>query len=294
MAESEGERVSIVEVSRDLTEIVNLCDELLAEAINKAADPLMPGGLALVALADVASLQEWSDLLEAAELRHQADPENWPAPVVDDDDEWEPPLQTLLFWTEAWRETHGYPLERRPTVTSEARFVRWALDWAWDNEPHFDDFAEDVRKAKSRLEDLLHEGLRSRHGVPCFDCNVDLVRPSRPPRNVRWCEGHEGVCTWPHRFCAHDRGGLADEWKCPRCDRHYGVEDYVRAVKHAHLAHADWLTAPDCEQRTGAKAGTIKVWASRGKVPKRLDPETRRVLYHVPSIETCAGDGLAS
>jgi hypothetical protein len=216
-------------------------------------------------------------------------------PTIEDDEDWIPPLQTLLFWSEAWRAEHGYPLPVRPTVASEANFIRWALGWAWDNEVHWDDFAGDVKRARARLEDLLKEGLRAKRGVPCFDCNVDLIRPSRPPRKIHWCDGNDGVCTWPHKFCAHDRGGLADEWKCPTCDRRYGVEDYVRAVQHAHLAFADYLPAAECEQRTGIKVGTIKVWATRGKVPKRLDPDSRRVLYHIPSIEaaTRREDGVA-
>lgn len=297
MSETEAIAAPAVQVAQDLTAIVELSDDLLAEAVIKASDPLMPGGLAMVALGHVSSLEEWAETLEAAEHRHSTDPKRWAEPVIEDDDEWEPPLQTLLFWSEAWRTEHGYPLAERPTLASEANFIRWALGWAWDNELHWDDFAADIRKAKSRLEDLLKEGLRSSHGVPCFDCNVDLIRPSRPPREVRWCEGHEGVCTWPHRFCAHDRGGLADEWKCPSCDRRYGVEDYARAVRSAHYAHADYLAGPEAALRTGVTLGKIRVWAHRGKVPKRIDRETRRVLYHVPSIEAAEAtrreDGVA-
>lgn len=272
-----------IEIAQDLTAIAEMSEELLDEAIVKAADPLMPGGLAMVALAPVSSLDEWAEVLEAAEHRAIADHRELPA--VEDDDDWEPPLQTLLFWSEQWRGEHGYPLPKRPSLATEANFIRWALDWAWENELHWDDFADDIAAARARLENLLKEGLRAKHGVPCFDCNVDLVRPSRPPRDVRWCEGHDGVCTWPHKFCAHDRGGLADEWKCPACDRRYGMEDYVRAVQQAHFAHADYLPLADAIARTGAPRGSIQGWATRGLVRRSKHSTTGRTLYHVGDIE---------
>jgi transposase-like protein len=89
----------------------------------------------------------------------------------------------------------------------------------------------------------------------------------------------------PHEVCPHDRGGLRDEWKCPGCDRTYSLEDYARAVSHAHYAFADFLTLDDASARTGVKPGTIKVWANRGKVAKKRDRDSGRMTYRVADIE---------
>ena len=131
---------------------------------------------------------------------------------------------------------------------------------------------------------MLQEGKRNQRGVQCFDCQVDLVRPSEDRREHKHCAGHDGLCHWPHKFCPHDRGGLRDEWVCPSCQRTYGVEDYYRAVRHAHFVSAEFLTLDDAADRTGVKAGTIKVWVNRGKVRKRKDQDSGRMTYHVPDI----------
>lgn len=276
--------MSTLDVARDLREIVTICARLEEEAIAKAADHLMPGGEAMVNLAYVADLSVWNRRVELAEQAGGAD-------LVDEDpDDLWPAFQRLRFWSEGWRETLGMDYDDprwRPTIASEAGFLANpdVLAWVAENEPHFDDFADDVHTAHAQLENLLAEGRRAQHGVQCFDCSVDLVRPMRERRVLRECEGVEGVCTWPHRFCAHDRGGLADEWTCPTCERHYSVEDYYRAVSHAHFVHADWLTLDDAAQRTGVLAGTIKVWVTREKVRKQRDRDTGRMTYNVRDIE---------
>lgn len=270
----------VVEVARNLSEIERLADALEAQAIAQATDRLMPGGAAMVALGPVANLEAWQNRVDTA-LR-MAYENGLTLPTIDDDSDDEPPLQTLLFWSEEWRREHGYELDGRlPSLSSEAAFLRWALNWAWDNEVKFDDFAKDVRATRARLENLLHAGRRSDRGVQCFDCQVDLIRPSRDLQTIRHCDGHDGVCTIPHRHCPHDRGGLADEWVCPSCERRYDEDSYRRAVTHAHFVHAAWLPLELCAERTGEKPGTIKVWAHRGKVAKRRDLETGRMLYSV-------------
>jgi len=270
-----------ITVAQHLTAIVELSERLEDQAINDANDHLMPGGLAMVALASVANLEAWANRVDTAERRGLS-------LAIEDDDDWEPPLQTLLFWSEDLRRTHDLENEARPTIASEANVIRWALDWLWENEPRFEDFAEDMRVARGRLEALLAEGLRAKRGVPCLSVECDggiLVQPVDDRREHRWCEGHDGVCHLPHERCPHDRGGLRDEWVCPSCDRRYGVEDYRRAVAQSAFLNAEWLPLEDAIARTGAKRGSIQGWATRGHVRRRKDVETGRVLYNVAQIE---------
>lgn len=275
----------VTKVARNLTEIERLVVDLAEQAIHAANDREIPGGDALAALAPVASPEAWEHVYEAAETLGRD-----VSHVADEDDNDEPPLQTLLFWSEQWRHEHGMPFDPEPhrpypTISSEANFIRWCLPWAWDNEDHFEDFVRDMRGVVAKLEAILLAGKRNLRGVPCFDCGSDLVRQSFDPKHYPTCSGFDGLCRIPHSVCPHDRGGLRDEWKCPGCDRTYTLTDYARAVSHAHYAFSEWLTLEDAAQRTGAKAGTIKVWVTRGLVRRERNKHSGRVVYNVPDIQ---------
>ena len=280
----------VVRAAQDLTEIERLSDELEAEAINAASDPMMPGGRAMVTLAGAANLEAWENLQQATERYGRA---YTSADDEDPDEAWSA-FQLLLFWSEQWRVELDHETEVRPTLASEVKFLRWCLNWAWANELNWDDFATDVRRARARLEDLLREGLRSERGVPCLSCNVDLVRPTANRREVNWCSGHDGVCKIPHERCPHDRGGLRDVWVCPSCEREYDTESYRRAVAQAHLFSADWLTVEQVTTRTGVARGSITGWASRGQVRRRKDVQTGRMTYSVTDVETRMAEEVAS
>lgn len=201
----------VVKVARDLTEIMNLHEDLQEQAISKANDRLMPGGLAMVALADVASIEAWSDQLEAAEYKHLADAKRYPSPMLDDEDTtWEPPLQTLLFWSEAWRTAHGYEHRSRPTLATETAFIRWCLDWAWDNEIKWEVFAEDVHTVRRRMENILKAGNRDiiSDDVTCLVCETRLRRRMT-------------------------RDGYEDEWWCIDCHNHLTPAQYNLSTSEA-------------------------------------------------------------
>lgn len=181
----------VVRVAQDLTEISNLYDDLKAQAVANANARLMPGGLAMVVLANVCSLSEWSERIEAAEHAHLADPDRFPELIIEDDDTWEPPLQTLVFWSERWRTERGYDIRPKPTLVSEAGFIRNSLDWAWDAEPQWDKFAEQIRKARGRLENVLSAGNRDivSEDVECIICDNRLRRrmTSTGYEDEWWC-----------------------------------------------------------------------------------------------------------
>lgn len=291
-----------VDVARDLTAIEQLAGALEDEAVHRAAHPLMPGGLAMVALGPVASsatydaqLDELEELAIAYAYAHGLDSSDL-MPETYEDVNWEPPLQTLLFWSEDWRNQHDRPLvdehghARRPTVATEASFIRWALDWAWDNELHWNDFADDVRAVRSRLESVLYDGVRVvARGAPCLyeECRgARLVRKTVPTR------GPNGRKAW-----------RLTDWHCPRCKRSWSEEAYAgnvyAAIERSHwedMAGLDgepeaWCTVDRAARKVDRPEGTIRSWVSRGEVLAACSIRTRRTLVRLADVE--ARDQLA-
>jgi hypothetical protein len=254
----------VVKVARDLTEIVKLTEDIATEAEHKANDSLMPGGLAMVALAGVANLEAWENRYQAAEsLGRNA------AHVLDEDDTWEPPLQTLCFWSEQWRAEHGSEYDQRPTLASEANFIRWALDWAWDHELHWDDFAADIRKARVRLENLLHAGSRpERSRIICNMCD------SRPRLLV--VRGVADDCS-------------DDGWKCPGCKARFDAKAVQTA--HATMLRSEgaerWVAQADAIatlKAQGRPERTVRAWLAEGEGSGYCDPTTHQVWVWWPDL----------
>lgn len=298
----------LTRVARNLREIVDLAAALRDQAVHKANDRLMPGGLAMVALSPVASCEAWENRQQTTERTGQA------YTVAEDEGDWTPPLQDLLFWSEAWRRELEQDWNVTPTLVSEASWLAHQVGWAWDHEPHFEDFAEDVHDARATLEAMLYAGARSMHGVNCFGCNAELVRASDEPRhcacgprpnahvsehflrNDACCLGCAALAEWEGRHANCQQGGLRDEWRCPNCERKYDPESYALAVRHAHFAHAEWLPIEQCAERTSTPGRTITAWATRGHVRTKPDPTSGRQTYSVSDVETrrAANEAVAS
>ena len=270
----------VVRVARDLTEICNMSVTLDDQALHKANDRLMPGGRAMVALADVASPATWERRIELTEHAWvEADAvahvDGWgvrrgksgPTPhVADEDDEWEPPLQTLLFWSEAWRAEHNALYDQRPTIASEANFIRWALNWAWDNELHWDDFAADINRIRLRLENLLYAGNRvERTRVPCTN-----VACERPARLIKVYANHAKY----------------DHYKCPGCKNRYEQKDFARAkLQHLTAQGADrHVKMQDARDAIDRPERTWRKWLRLWYVRSYRDPRTGQVWVWWPDV----------
>lgn len=203
-----------VKTARDLTEILDLYARLRAHALNHASDRLMPGGHAMVALGKVANLEAWENMQQATERYGRA----YTSVEDEDPDEAWSAYQLLEYWSEDWRRIHQaeYDAEEfKRTVATEANFIRSILDWAWDNEPRWDDFAADIRRARVRLENVVHAGKRAdRARVVCDRCEDG-------PRLI------------------HLRGRTEedDRWKCPRCKHRFTHDEKMRA--HARQLQQD-------------------------------------------------------
>lgn len=269
------------DVAQDLRTIVALHDDLLTQAVHSANDPLMPGGQAMVELAYVALPSQYARQIDYLEEVLETYPD-----LNHEDDSWEPPLQTLLFWSERWRIDRGFPLEdRRPTIGSEAHFLRTSVDWAWENELHFEDFVKDVADAKRRIENTLSAGNRvAFRGVPCMyeSCRgTQLVRKTVPTR------GKNGKKTW-----------RLSDWHCPKCKRSWTPEEYTRniyaAIQRSKIEQIDdelWCTVDHAATRTGRPEGTVRSWVSRGDVSAVCWIDGRRTLVRYADVE--ARDRLA-
>lgn len=251
-------------VAGDLRAVVAMHERLLAEAVHSANDPLMPGGKSMVELGPVANLETWANLIDGLERRwldyYGLPGEDMPNWAENEDDTWEPPLQTLLFWSESWRHERGYPLEgRRPTIATEASFLRHSVEWAWDHEPHFEDFAKDVAAARRCVEDTLHEGDRAERGAPCLyeTCNgARLTRRLKPTRDK------DGAKVWVHT-----------DWKCRRCGSSWTEDRYAAMVTAAHeatkieeVSGEMWCSVDYAARKVDRSVKTIRTWIDRSEL----------------------------
>jgi len=236
-----------IAVAQHLTAIVELSERLEDQAINDANDHLMPGGLAMVALASVANLEAWAHKVDAAE-RHGL------RLAIEDDDEWVPPLQTLLFWSEDLRRTHDLENESRPTIASEANVIRWALDWLWENEPHFEDFARDMRDARRQTETLLMAGERAdRIRVTCPDCEAGK-----------------------RLIIMYGATEDDDQWKCPACKHRFTADDVDRAYRKQlrHQGAERWVRMADAVsimRGYGWRGESVRGWVDGTDVEAATD-----------------------
>lgn len=269
---------TVVDVAQALRAIENSYEAFMVQAIHHAGDRLMPGGEAMVARASVASLDEWSEQVAAAEMHHFATCPRLDhtrcrfAEHVSDEDDQEPPLQTLLFWSEQWRAEAGYELGRRPTIATEANFIRGNLDWAWSNLVEWDDFAADIERARVRVENLLMAGIRSERGVPCL---YDECRGKRLVRKLEPCRDEDGNKSW-----------RLTKWHCPSCRRSWDDDRYAAmvtaAAEAAKVEEIDgdiWCTVDYAARRVGRPEATIRSWLHRGHIGTVCIIRGRRVRF---------------
>lgn len=266
--EPEVEAGPVVKVARDLREIETMCAQLDDQAEHKANASLdqhhMPGGLAMVALAPVANLEAWTNRLDTAlRLGHDT---SW---VEDEDSEWEPPLQTLRFWSEQWRALFAAEYDIRFTVATEAAFIRWALPWAWDNLVEWDDFARDIRDARVRIENVLYAGNRAER------TRIECVRCDDPRRLVK--------------IYGDATDGSDDMWKCPSCKGRYDADETRRA--HAKMLRSTgaekWVHQADAIgtlKAQGRPERTIRAWLGEGEGEAYCDPVTHEVWVWWPDL----------
>lgn len=157
----------VVKVSRGLRSIRMMAPMLNDRGEDLATSSEGPGGDATATAAPVASPATWERRYELAEeawdtlaLTENLPPETRPST---EDEIWEAPLQTLLFWSEEYRTRLDMDSGLTPTLNTEANFLanHDVLTWIRDNEPRWDDFAQDVADTVTRLENIVRAGIRT-------------------------------------------------------------------------------------------------------------------------------------
>lgn len=193
----------------------------------------------------------------------------------------EPPLQLLATWEDDWRLTFGHGGGPLATLSRAVDYLDRHLAHAAQHHEAFDEFARDVMRCRSRLEDVLRAGERDEGGAPCVHCQTPLVRRSSPPRPcVHRDHPEDHVC---------DQGGLRDEWECPRCHRVYDHRSYWNAVGAAYRAHATAMTADDIGEQYDVPRSSVTGWASKGHVRRKGKDTRGRQLYDVEDVKRHAG-----
>ena len=268
MSDESSDAAEILEVATDLRAIEDLEAATADQAVHKANHWLMPGGEAMVMRGPVADPEAHENRVAAAEewnLNREDDdlPPRDLSHLADEDDVWEPPLQTLLFWSERWRYEHGKVTDLRPTIASEAAFLRQLLGWVYEHEPKWRDFARDIKAARYRIENTLRAGEREeRTGVPCVDC--------RTPRLVK----------------VYGPAEKDDHFACPRCKRTYSSDDYNRA-KYRHLASQEanrYVKLRDAMQAIDRPERTFRQWMHDNRIRAYCALTTHQVWVWWPDV----------
>lgn len=262
-----------VKVARDLTEILNLVGALDHEAKHRARAKVdgmgLPGGLAMVSLGPVANLEAWENQYEGYE-RSNATRTNRPpvdlSHIDDEDDTWEPPLQTLRYWSDRYRRIHEAEWDHIPTIHTEAHFLRYLLNWIWENNPEWEHFTADINRARRRLEDLLHAGTR--------------VERSRVPCTASVCE------TKPRLIRVYGATVVDDHYKCPHCKVRYTPQQFARAkLQHLESEGADrHVKMQDARDAIDRPARTWSKWLRLWYVRSYRDPMTGQTWVWWPDV----------
>lgn len=254
-AHSDGTCAECMAATREsLHEIARMCDALPEEVEHRGVE-----GEAMMLLGPAAD-PEARGHLEASILAGRV-----PADYLDAADGELHPLFVLGTWDSVWRDAleHDEPTERL-TIASAVEYLDRQMTYmgAYEHVP-FEDFARDLRACGSHMERVLHDGEQVDTGAPCLRCGVRQVR--------EW-----------------GKLAVADGWRCPKCRAFSDEAQYRLAVRQEHMAQAEWLTAVDCSEWLAEEAdavagvlsvtpGTIRSWATKGRVRKRRD--SGRTVY---------------
>lgn len=246
----------MIKAAQHLSEIIEAHVRLRSRAIDHGSHRLMPGGEAMAASGPVANLEAWENMNAAGEVLGRA----YTSAVDEDPEDAWSPAQTIEFWAEAWRRERGAEYDdHRRDITTEAKFLKASLEWAWDHEPHFGEFLADMRQARTKLENLLHEGERAeRSRVVCNLCDDAprlILRHGDAPDGS---EDHHYCPACRHRFDAPAfRDARAAQLRSTSAARMVSLRDAIGTLKaqgRSERTIRKWL-APNEDDLDGVVEG---------------------------------------
>lgn len=233
-------------IGRNLTAIAEMFVKLRAEAINRAGDPNIPGGAAMVLLGPGADIEAFG-YAQMSELfgRTRGTTEIALAGDV------EPPLSFLAGWADIIREARGQePSRKRATIEREIKYLRDAADWvlATDDDGQLWwvqalDFTDGLSKVRSAMENALKDGIRhERINAECKFCD-------RPERLV------------VVKGDAED--GSRDHWRCPSGKHSYDVKGVRECWTQMFIRRGnapEWVTLRQAAAAVNRAVGTVYKW----------------------------------
>ena len=194
----------------------------------------------------------------------------WHASLLEDDDDWHAYTvlgRWQLMLSDEWGNDNGNPI----TITGAAAYLDRVLH-RLANDPHqdFPQFAREIRVCRAHHEAVLHDSRQPERGAPCPVCSDETTK---------------GPALIKH-YVDHDPTGASDWWGCPACCARWEEAQYRYRIGTRYLEHAKQLTAAQIAVTYRVPEGTIRGWASLGKIKRRGRDESGRQLYDVDDVLT--------
>jgi ssDNA-binding Zn-finger/Zn-ribbon topoisomerase 1 len=238
----------------DLHAIASLCGALPTEVAHRSVN-----GEAMMLLGPAADPEAWRNRAMSAMVGRVN------AAYLEDCRDELHPLWVLGTWDQMWREHLDHPTDLTATLPRLVDYLDSQMGYMADREdPPFDDFAGDLRKCRSHLEDVLSEGVREERGAPCPKCGKGALIKSY------------GITE------------AGDRWVCRNSDcREWWTEsDYRKRIGAIYEGVADALTASAIHRVYRVPEGTTRAWASGDEptVRKRGKDANGIQLYDVADV----------
>lgn len=241
-----------LDIARDLAEIQRMFHNLRIECVNRAGDPNIPGGQAMVLLGPGADIEAYgyfqlSAMMGRLNLGRGQHAERALDAITHA--EVEPPLSFLASWVDIIREARGQgPTELRASIDHEIKYIREALDWITaiddDGAPWWievEAFAEQLHKVRGQLENALGDGVRAdRINAVCNKCT------KRPRLCVRW-----------------DKKGVGTHWYCPSCRFAFDEDGVARCWRTSLVERGEapeWVTIKSAAAALGRSVKSVRAW----------------------------------
>jgi hypothetical protein len=186
-----------------------------------------------------------------------------------DDEDPHHPLAVMGRWELMLREHYDQDYSELPkqSISGSKKYLDAILDrFAQDRSQDFPLFFRELAAATAHVESVLHDSHAPERGAPCPSCGKgELVKQHR---NI-------------DRHGKEDLSGASDIWLCRTCKQEWSEADYRLRVGSTYLEHAPALTASQMYDQWGIKQGSLRAWASLGKVATRGRDQNGLTLYDV-------------
>lgn len=217
---------------------------------------------------------------------------DWPRHEGFREDDPHHPYAVLGRWDMAMRESYGPQTDLFITVGGAADYLTGLLSRPDSNFAHtheFEDFSAEIRKCREHLEQVTHDARRAEEGRQCPRCRE--ASGTGPRLRKRYSQhGNLNPGEQCHAEGCRTCAGDLDTWHCPAVPEHWWSEpDYRARVDGDYVKYAAALTARQLHETYGVRPGSVRGWASLGKVRKRGRDTAGLTLYDVADTLTLAG-----